>query len=479
MSKRITLQILALLSLVLVSCSDDENFSSSTMNYLTFSQDSIALDTVFSNVPTVTKTFWVYNNSSSGIRCSDIRLERGSQSGFRVNVDGVDLSKAGSTQYVEIRKGDSIRVFVELTSKTQNKVDPNLVEDNLVFTLESGNQQKVNLNAYSWDATMLRNYHVTGEETFTGDRPVVIYGGLTVDSAATLHLSPGTTLYFHSDAALDVYGTLDARGSAESNVVLRGDRLDKMFDYLPYDLTPGQWQGLRLRSSSSNNVMLYTDLHSSFNGVTIDSCDVQPLKLHAEASMIHNCQGYGLLSNNATVELYNVQVTNTLSDCVRFEGGKAEMDNCTLAQFYPFDSNRGAALTFSNSRSPLLRLLCYNSIVTGYADDVLYGINDTTTTNAYAFLFDHCLLRTEKVTGEDTVYMPNVIYEDASDTTKGAEKNFKRIDTDSLRYDFQLDSTSVAIDAADPVTATPYDRKGRKRDDKPDMGALEFIKERN
>ena len=52
-----------------------------------------------------------------------------------------------------------------------------------------------------------------------------------------------------------------------------------------------------------------------------------------------------------------------------------------------------------------------------------------------------------------------------------------KIDSQNLRYDFRLDSISPAINAADPVSAMPYDREGRRRDDKPDIGAYEFFKE--
>ena len=57
-----------------------------------------------------------------------------------MNVDGTFLGQAAGfqTSDVEIRKGDSIRVFVELTSALQEKNEPQLVEDDLVFTLESG-----------------------------------------------------------------------------------------------------------------------------------------------------------------------------------------------------------------------------------------------------------------------------------------------------------------------------------------------------
>ena len=107
------------------------------------------------------------------------------------------------------------------------------MEDNIVVTHESGVVQRVNLNAYSWDALQLTNVHITRDSTLSaGATPIIIYGGITVDSAATLTIPAGTTLYFHADAGIDVYGRLIADGDPDRNVVLRGDRIDRMFDYL-------------------------------------------------------------------------------------------------------------------------------------------------------------------------------------------------------------------------------------------------------
>ena len=104
--------------LLFCSCSDDDSFTTSRGNLLTFSTDTVSLDTVFSNVPTTTKTLWVFNRSGDGIRCANIRLEHGNQTGFRVNVDGTYLGTTNGyqTNEVEVRNKDSIRVFVELTS---------------------------------------------------------------------------------------------------------------------------------------------------------------------------------------------------------------------------------------------------------------------------------------------------------------------------------------------------------------------------
>ena len=299
------------------------------------------MDTVFSTVPTSTRSFWVYNKSGDGIRCTSVRLANGNQTGFRVNVDGEYLSPTAGyqVQNVEIRNKDSIRVFVELTSPTNGKDGPQLIEDNLVFTLESGVEQRINLNAYTWDAQLMRNVVISSDSTIGGGtKPIVIYGGLRVDSLATLHITAGTTLYFHSDAGINVYGRLVSEGAADNNIILRGDRTDKMFDYLPYDMVSGQWKGIVFHSSSYDNVINYTDIHSTFDGIVCDSSDVSKMKLQLFNSTVHNCQGYGLKTVSCKVDVRNCQITNTLQDCVAILGGNVNLTHCTIAQFYPFDS---------------------------------------------------------------------------------------------------------------------------------------------
>lgn len=262
----------------------------------------------------------------------------GNQTGFRVNVDGSFLgSTAGyQTQDIEVRKGDSIRVFVELTSHQQYQNSPQLVEDNLLFTLESGVQQKVNLKAYSWDAVLCKNLRIRKDTTIQCNRPIVVYGGMVVDSLVTLSVGPGTHFYFHENAELDVYGSLRILGEKDNEVVMRGDRMDNMFDYLPYDRTPGRWQGIHFMSSSSDNVISYADIHSVYHGIRIEPCsDVTRQKLLLRHSTIHNCQGYGLAVDSAKVQLYNCQLSNTLNHTLYVKGGDVEVNGCTIAQFYP------------------------------------------------------------------------------------------------------------------------------------------------
>ena len=463
--------------MVTAACANDDDFVTSPAHHVAFSADTIRFDTVFANVPSTTQSVWVYNHSNENIRFQNVST--GKTAGFRVNVDGIYLGAENNYQSsdIELRKGDSLRVFVELTAPRASSDSPTLTEDDLVFTLGEGVEQKIHLNAYTWNALMARNMVVSHDTTLDSQgRPLVIYGGIRVDSAATLKIAAGQTLYFHGDAGLDVYGTLIAQGNDHQPITLRGDRLDRMFDYLPYDRVPGQWKGVHLYASSYGNQLSYTDIHSTFDGVVVDSSDVNKQKLTASQTTIHNCQGTGLKATNSNIVLSNTQITNTLGDCVEVDGGAVEINNSTLAQFYPFDGNRGYALHFS-ANHPLTKLNVTNSLITGYADDLISGERPKDEDKPFYFDFEDCVLRTPKPTTADSVYFKNIIYEDVKDTTKYGEKNFVKIDADKQYYDFHLSKVSAAVDKANAKTARPIDRNGVKRDELPDIGAYEYRKE--
>ena len=471
-----------LIILLFASCSDDDSFTTSPSNLLTFSMDTVSMDTVFTRVPTSTKSFWVYNKSGDGIRCTTVRLSQGNQTGFRVNVDGEYLGETVGykTTDVEIRDNDSIRVFVELTAPSNGKDGPQLLTDALVFTLESGVEQSVTLMAYSWDAEMLTDVHFDCDTTIGGTQPIVVYGGLTVDSLVTLTIAAGTQIYFNYGAGVDVYGTLIAAGEAGSEVVLRGSRTDYMFDYLPYDRVSGQWEGLAIHESSYGNSLTYTDLHSAFDGIVCDSASAAQIKLSLHNSTVHNCQGYGVKATNCWIDMRNTQVTNTLDDCVNIDGGYCLLLHCTLAQFYPFDSDRGYALAYSNTaEKPLEAIECVNSIVTGYADDVINGVTYSADVPFY-YYFVSCILRTPEIEETDE-RLQDVIWEGTEDvaTTDSISgyKHFRLVDADMQDYNFHLDSLSPAIGAASTLYSLTLDRDGNVRDSAPDIGAYEYCAE--
>ena len=438
MMRRIFLYLSLLVGL-LASCSDNDSFTSSPGNRLTFSTDTVKMDTVFSNVGSSTYSFWVFNNSGDGIRLNSVRLRNGNQTGFRVNVDGsyLDNTMGSVVNDLEVRDGDSLRVFVELTSPANNQQEPQLVEDALIFSLESGAEQKVSLWAYAWDAVAVTDLAVCRDTVLTSAKPLVLYGdGIRVDSGAVLTIR-NTTLYFHDGAGITVGGQLHTE-----HVLMRGDRLDHMFDYLPYDRVSGQWRGISFSRTSTGNEIMDTEIRNAMTAIELEdsaTVDSTRLRLTMTRCTVHNAKGHGIGSYNSNIGLHYCQLTNTLGDCLAVHGGTATIDHCTLAQFYPFSASRGAALRFTNTGG--LQLTCTESIVTGYDDDVVMG-EQSDTAAVFRYLFADCLLRTPAVEN-DTASFQRIQWETPKDSIQG-KQHFVRIDETNLDYDFHLDSLSTA-----------------------------------
>ena len=456
----------------LVSCNDDDTFTTSPQNCLSMPFDTLKMDTIFAKIPAASKDFWIYNNSGDGIRCASVRLQKGNQSGFRVNVDGIYLGeKTGyQTSDVEVRKNDSIRVFVEVTSPDNGSELYKELDDNLIFRLESGVEQVVNLNAFAWKADIVRNLEVKSDtiiDTTVSGRALVVYGGITVDSLATLTIAPGTTIYFHDDAGIDVKGKLICQGTADKNITLRGDRLDDILKnkHIPYDRMPGRWQGIHFYEGSYENIIEYTDLHSGYDAVVCDSSDVSRRKLTVNSSTIHNCDGYGIFSNNANVYVANTQITNAYCGCVAVYGGEVSLIHNTIAQFYSLKVGSQAALSFGNQIGnlsyPLTKLEVKNCIITGFAGNQVK--NEKNDSVAFNYRFYNSVLRTDSTKVENR---ENIIWENVKDTVSAGYKNFKTIDDSLQQYDFHLDSLSKANGSADARWMLPLNREGVARDEK-------------
>ena len=428
-----------ILTLAFVACADDDSFSASSALRLDFPSDTVKLDTVFSSTSSSTYSFWVHNRNQEGIKLQSVRLKRGNQTGFKVNVDGIylDNSNGSQTNDIEIRKNDSILVFVEITPFETYSTAPESITDYLVFLHESGVEQSVCLQAWAWDAVKCYSPVIEADSVIESDKPLLIYGDFTVKEGAHLTIR-NTTLYFHDGAGLEVYGTLYT-----DNCVMRGDRLDRMFSYLPYDRVPGQWNGIRLYGTSTNNVLNNTQIRNSCQGLVCDSAAIDSVsyRLKMQQCIVHNCQGDGVKLSNAHVRLENCQLSNAMGDCLNINGGIVEIDCCTLAQFYPFVGGRGAALYFSNEFSPLYSLSCQGSILTGYDDDVIIG-QQASADVPFDYSFRTSLLRTPQVEG-DSIHFNDIIWESPTDSVQG-KSHFVKIDEDNLDYDFHLDSLSTA-----------------------------------
>ena len=459
---------MTLLSSVLISsCSDDEQMTTDHGAKLIFSQYTVSFDTIFSGITSPTERVRVYNKNDKGLRIKNVKLESGGTSGFMLNVDG---QNGTSINDVQVLKKDSVFLFVKVNIPTSSAKQPTKITDTVNFTLESGVQQKVVLEASGQNMTPLTGKVLEDDMVMSADDiPYVIYDSLVVAKDATLRITEGTTLYFHNGASLIVHGSLKIEGTQEKPVTLRGDRLDKMFDYLPYDRLENQWGGIYLFPTCKECTINYADIHSGNYGLV---CDEANGKVSLSNSVIHNVAGYGLYLKECDALVTNTQISNTKFDCVGIYGGKADFYHCTIAQFYPWKADRGNALYVSNYIGDEEHLIqsvnFYNSFITGYADDEVYGNPGDKQLNLN---FYNCVLLTDV---SNATYFHECVGE-SKDAEAYKEKNFKTFDTHAYIYDFRLDSVSVARDKASTAYSTSYpiDRLGVSRGEKPDAGCYQ------
>lgn len=476
--------------LLVCACLNDDDYTTSPTDVLTFSTDTVAFDTIISGTPTNTYTFTVYNHAKKALRIPQVRLESGENSPFKVNVDGTALSGGVASDF-EIAAQDSMIVYLMANVPEQDSDEPVPVEDNLVFTTEAGVEQKVALTAAGQAVVPLTGKRISEDKTFDIARPYRVMDSLVVEQGAVLTLAAGTRLYFHPQASLIVHGTLLINGTADKPVVLRGDRMGYMFDGQPYDRIPGQWGGIELRGTSYGNWFNYADIHSGTFGIRADSSDVNVNKLLLENSVVHNTTNNALDIRMANVYVGNTQITNAGGDCVRVRGGYTTFVHCTVGRFYVFTGGEGVALDFANYdgdvRLPISQLLFANCIVTGYqTDEIMGNQNEEHTDDAYNYVFTHCLINTVK-DKEENPRLINCIY-DTDDGTVDAEgeavvreKNFTpAFDTKSLTFSFALSPYSKAIGSGDgEITSLTYptDPAGRSRGTAPDMGCYQHAEE--
>ena len=122
MLRKIPYLFIAIL-LAIASCRHDDFIADADVK-LRFSEDTLIFDTVFASVGSITLVMQVYNDYSSDVRITSLRLANGNSSYYRLNVDG---QPGRAFTDVEIPANDSIFIFCEVT------IDPS--SDNIPFVV--------------------------------------------------------------------------------------------------------------------------------------------------------------------------------------------------------------------------------------------------------------------------------------------------------------------------------------------------------
>lgn len=457
--KRIRLLNLLLPLLAVWSCTDDWSFSADSQYRLEFSADTVRFDTVFTGVASASAEFMIYNPNDVGLRF-DALMGSGQASPFRMNLDG-----EGGTVItgLEIPAGDSLFCFVSVNITSTDQVELFNAFDSIRFVLESGVVESVFLSAHGQNAVRLNGKRIEADETLDSRLPYIIFDSLYVADGATLTLAPGTRLYFHQNAVLDVAGTLIAQGTKDSMIVMRGDRLDDLLPGIPYDVLSGQWGGIRLRCGSYGNRLEWCDVHGGNWGIFADSADAEQTKLSIVSSIIHNVNLNGIEAVGCRIEAANSQITNAGVSCVDITGGWSEFTFCTIAGFSLWNAGSQAVVLtdwYGKGSVPFLGASFRNCIITGLHETEFVTLFTDSVAKTAPYSVSNSLLMVRDTT--DARYH-NVVFEDRTSKVYGSY-NFIHRTVKDYRSVFALDSLSPARGIADSLSAVwPIDLAGVPR----------------
>ena len=488
--------ILLLLALFLNACDNYDSWTTDQSARLTFSADTVDFDTLITTIGSSTERVLAFNNNNKGLRITNVWLKHGTSSPFRVNVDGEYLSRGSGTDF-EVHATDSIFILLETTLPETANIDDTVTAftDSLCFQLESGRVQYIVLKAEGQNAEHHHGvWKIESDTTFSSTHPIIIYDSLYIAPSATLTLDGGTTLMFHgrgqTGASMQVDGTLTVNGTLDKPVIFRGDRMDNMFSYLPYDNTPQQWGGVFLYGKGRQNKLDYLNMHGSITGLTARGTDIE-----LNNCIFYNAAGNAFTAKNSNVHAVNTQISNSYGHLFHMIGGQAQFDHCTLAQFNNYSSEMGYALMMQDWDIELKDTMFYditgltfnNCIITGYDDDVIMGdlIKERKTGQETSYMFRNCYISTDSMqqvadSVEHKHWIGNRFAVQEDSVSYG--KIFQKFDDRQYIYDFTPDSAASFRGIAESVVAAKYptDRLGRERPaDKADPGAYQQTKYAN
>jgi hypothetical protein len=498
---------LALLACVVFwsSCRNDFETVASTGN-LEFSQDTIFLDTIFSNIGSSTFSLKVYNRSGDDINIPTVALAQGENSNYRLNVDGLP---GKIFQDITVLAKDSIFIFIETTLDINNNTNDNqfLYTDQLVFD-GGGNRQEVELVTLVKDAVFLfpddlgngmvetltigegeSAFEIEGffleddELNFTNEKPYVIYGFAAVPGGKTLTVDAGARIHFHANSgilvantgSMKVNGEVSADPEAlENEVIFEGDRLETSFSDVP-----GQWGFIWLTAGSTNNEFRYTTIKNGIVGIRMDSNDGDRT-LSLSNVQIYNSAVNGLLSLTGDIYGENVVINNSGQSSLALTlGGRYNFNHSTFANYWTNSFRDSPSVSISNFLPSADGTIAENLLEANFTNCIIYGnerrelgLNNDAAA-AFNFNLTNCLIRFEDENG-DFANIPDYNFSNAAlytNTVLNQEPIFQTTNLNNFNIE---QGTSGAEGIGLGGVAPSTDLNGTIRDSSnPDAGAYE------
>lgn len=446
---------ICLLTLLACELQEEKITTSSSVNLL-FSTDTVLFDTLLTAKSSITKRFRIYNPDKNAISISSIRLAGGASSPYDLVINGRESKDL--TDEV-LFGGDSLMVLVSVTIDPQDENLPYLVKDSV---LVSWNNRQVDIKLVAWgqDAVFL-NQEVICSQTWTAERPYVIYNYVIVDSLCVLTVEPGARIYLENQAVLLVGGTLKVLGDSANRVTFRNTRFDAN-----YRVAPGQWGGIQFGRYSKDNEIRYADIENGDTGIYIGSPDEDDAPdLVLSHTRIAHMATAGIIGFSSDLHVYNTLVYDCgLYVVGNFAGGTYSYEHCTFTNWPGLLQSDEPGVVFTNFVETTdgqtligdLNVSMHNTIIWGSNDEELYF--DLSEAAGYTFDISSNIIRSKSVLSRNVT---------------SVKDNFPGFE-DPFDFDFSLDSLANARDVGIRSSILD-DILGIARDTLPDIGAYERL----
>ena len=448
-----------------------------TGGILTFSDDTLKFDTVFTAAGSFTTGLLIYNPQNEPISISSVKLKNGAASYFHINVDGF---VGNSVTNINIAAHDSVYVFATVNINPTDTTTPFIVSDELIATL-NGRDFVVPFTAYGQNAHYITGDSLYGNTTWLTDKPYVVQHSCVIGPGATLTIPAKCRVYMHQDARFFVFGTLNVNPNpidAADSVVFQGDRLDR--DYFGRKGYPGEWGGFYFVTGSSG----------AFKKAVIKNCGggsfyrdfyAQPAAMQVDSgayvtinnTIIKNSIGYGILNWQGNVTATNCFIGTTGAEAlVGLQGGFDSMTNCTFANYgdasVSLEHRPNHTVVLLNYFQVSNTLIYYGSLDAVLRNCIVYGsldseiICDRVTTYPASVRLDHCLLKIGSIIDPSFMHLTACL--------QNQDPLFKKIEEN----DFHIKASSPAIGNGVNIPSVDKDLEGNSRSGINDIGCYKY-----
>jgi len=345
--------------------------------------------------------------------------------------------------------GDSLLILISATIENKQANEIYQAYDSLMFQLPN-QEQNVKLLTWAENVNVISG-EIPCNSVWDSQKPYLLKDVVSIPAGCSLRIAKGTRIYAFNGAKIEVEGSLQAMGEADSVVKFRYFRREYDFEN-----ALGAWRGIYLQKGSSQNTFVFTELSNATIGISVDSSEV-----FLQQVVLRDMAEVGVFGRKSKVLMQNTLITNCILGALQAtQGGEYELVHCTFTNYeYNFNREEQAGTVFINENHPdTMKIRLFNSIFWGNLSDEIIFSGEKIDLSA-----GHSIFRT-------------TLFEEALNLNNNLV-NLQGERTDSLftnprLYDFSLPSISPAVGKG-ISTSVGIDILGKTRKITPDIGAYE------